>query len=76
MAEGSGKESASGRQVSLVGYQDIDDLAILVDRPIQIPPPPGNFHVRLIHIPAISCGMSTRPGHFDQQRSEPLHPHR
>ena len=38
VVEGAGKESASGRQISLVGYQNIDDLAILVDCPIQIPP--------------------------------------
>jgi hypothetical protein len=74
VVEGTGKEPASGRQISSVGYQDIDGLAILVDRPIQIPPPPGDFHIRLIHIPAISCGMPTRPGHIDQQRSKPLHP--
>jgi hypothetical protein len=74
VVEGTGKEAASGRQVSFVGCQDIDDLAILVDRSIQTPPPPGDFHVRTIPIPTISWGMPTRPGHIDQQRSKPLHP--
>lgn len=31
VVEGAGKESTRGRQISFVGYQDIDDLAILVD---------------------------------------------
>jgi hypothetical protein len=40
-----GKEPASRCQVSLLRHQDIDDLAILVDRTIQIDPAPGNLHI-------------------------------
>ena len=32
MVEGTSKESARGRQIPVLRYQDIDDLAILVDR--------------------------------------------
>jgi hypothetical protein len=35
-----GEESAGGREIPLLGNQDIDDLAELVDRPIQIDPSP------------------------------------
>ena len=54
VVEGTGKEAASGRQIPFFGYQDIDDLAILVDRPIQIDPAPSDLDVALIDEPPIT----------------------
>ena len=40
VVQSAGEEPASGRQIHLLGDQDVDDLAVLVDRPVQIDPPP------------------------------------
>ncbi len=69
-----GKEPTSGCQVPLLRHQDIDDLAILVGRSLQVDPPPGNLHIRFIGKPPITRHMPAGPGRVDQQRSEPLHP--
>ena len=52
--QGAGEEPASGRQVPPLRYQHVNDLTALVDRPIQIDPPPGDFDVRLVCEPPIS----------------------
>jgi hypothetical protein len=43
--ESTGEEPASGRQIPLLGHQDINDLAILVDRPVQIDPTPSDLDI-------------------------------
>jgi hypothetical protein len=45
MLESTSEKAAGGRQIPLLGYQDVDDLTVLVDRPIQTDPPPGNLDV-------------------------------
>jgi hypothetical protein len=68
------KEPASGRQIPLLGHQYVDDLAILVDRSIQVDPAPGNLHIRFIGKPPITGNVPAGSSRVDQQRSEPLHP--
>jgi hypothetical protein len=46
--ESLGKELAGGRQVTILRHQYVDDLAILVDRPVQVDPAPGNLHIRFV----------------------------
>jgi hypothetical protein len=46
-----GEGLASGRSIPFLGDEDVDDLATLVDRPIQIDPPPGDFDVRFVDEP-------------------------
>jgi hypothetical protein len=72
--EGTGEEVAGGRQIPLLRSHHIDDLAVLVDRTIQIHPVPGDLHICLVHEPAISRDMPTGTCRIDQQRGEPLHP--
>ena len=69
-----GEESANGCEIPFLRNEDVDDLAELVDRPVQIDPPPGHFDVRLIDKPPITRGMTAGSCRVDQQRSEPLHP--
>jgi hypothetical protein len=69
-----GEESASGRQIPILRDEDIDDLAILVDRAVQIDPTPGDFDVSFIDEPAIARRVPAGPGRIDQQRSKSLHP--
>ena len=40
-----GEEPASGGEIPFLGGEDIDDLAELVDRPVQIDPPSRDFDV-------------------------------
>jgi hypothetical protein len=72
--QGAGEELVSGRKISLLRDQDVDDLAVLVNRPVQIHPPPGDFHIRLVDAPAIAGCMPAGACRVDQQRGEPLHP--
>jgi hypothetical protein len=41
--ECSDEEPASGGGVPLLGQQHVYDLHVLVDRPVQVPPPAGTF---------------------------------
>jgi hypothetical protein len=36
MLEGASEEPAGGRQIPLLGHEHVDDLAELVDRPVQV----------------------------------------
>jgi hypothetical protein len=48
------EEPAGGRGIPLLGQQDIDDLPVLVNRPVQVPPPASDLHVGLIDPPIAS----------------------
>ncbi len=52
----------------------VDDLPELVDRPVQIDPPSGDFYIGLVYEPPVTGAMPAGPGRVDQQRGEPLHP--
>jgi hypothetical protein len=63
--EGAGEELASGRQIPILCDENVDDLAILVDRPIQIDPAPGDFDIGLINKPAITRHVPAGPGRIN-----------
>jgi hypothetical protein len=46
----------------------------LVDRPVQVNPPPGDLDVGLVHVPAVADPVPAEPGRVGQHRREPLHP--
>ena len=52
------------------GHEHIDHLAELVDRSIDVAPPAGDLHIRLVDLPAVTDGMPTRPSGVGQQRRE------
>jgi hypothetical protein len=54
------EKSAGGRQIPPRGYQHIDDLPILIDCPVQIPPPPGDLYIHLVSKPTVSRDMPAR----------------
>jgi hypothetical protein len=72
--EGTGEEPASGRQVPLLGDQHVDDLAELIDRPVQIDAPPGDLDICFVDKPAITWNVPARPCRVDQQRDKSLYP--
>jgi hypothetical protein len=45
--------------------QDVDDLAELVDGPVQVHPPAADFDVVLVDQPAIPWGVPARPLRVD-----------
>ena len=54
--------------------QNVDDLAVLVDRPVDVTPDAGDFDVGLIYEPSRPDDMAAWSGRVDAQRREPLHP--
>jgi hypothetical protein len=46
----------------------------LIDRSIHVPPPAGDLHIGLVHLPTVTNGVAAGPGGVGQQRCEPLHP--
>ena len=69
-----GEESAGGREISFLRYQDVDDLAELVDRPVQVNPPSGDFGVRFANKPLVARDVPAGSCRVDQQWGEPLYP--
>jgi hypothetical protein len=73
-AQRPGKEAPGGRQVTPPGQQDVDDLAMLVDRPVQVGPLAGDLHGRLIVEPPVTRSVAAWPGRLDELRGEALEP--
>jgi hypothetical protein len=68
------EEPVSGARVATCGDEHVDDLAELVDRPVDVAPRAGRPDVGLVHEPAVADGVSAGPGRLGQQRREPLDP--
>src|SRR5680860_399491 len=73
-SQGSGEEPTRGGDVSALRHVHVDHLAMLVDRPVDVGPDPGDLDVGLVDEPPIPGQVPDRPGRVDQQRREPLHP--
>jgi hypothetical protein len=65
--KGTGEESASGGQIPLLGDHDVNDLAELVDRSVQIDPPTADLDVRFVDKPTIAWGVPAESGRINQQ---------
>ena len=70
----SSKEAPRGRQVTPRRQQDVDDLAMLIDGPVEIGPPAGDLHIGLVGEPPVTGSMAAWPRSLDELRGEPLHP--
>jgi len=69
-----GEEPGRRFHVTLGRDVHVDDLTMLVDRAVHVPPGPGHLHAGLVDEPPIPDRVAARPGRIDDQRSEPLHP--
>ena len=69
-----GEERPRRRGVAVFEDEDVDDLSVLIDRPVQVGPAAGDLHVGLIHEPPITSGVTQRPGGVDELGRERLHP--
>jgi hypothetical protein len=69
-----GEEPPGRVQVTALGQQHVNDLAVLVDRPVQTRPPASDLDVRLIGEPPVTGYVAARPGGLDELYRESLHP--
>lgn len=67
--EGSGRFDVSARR-----HEHVDDLAVLINSPLDISQTTRDFHIRFINKPAATNCVTARPSSVNQQRSETLHP--
>ncbi len=70
----SGEESARRCNVTPRGDVDVDDLAMLVNCPVNVTPNTGDFDVGFVNEPPAANSVATRPRRVDQQGREALHP--
>jgi hypothetical protein len=68
------EEPAGSREISFLGHQYVEDLAELINHPVQIDPSSRDFDVCFIDEPPIARDVSAGSCRVDQQRGEPLHP--
>ena len=68
------EEPARSLRVTLDRHEHVDDLPVLVNSPVHIPPHPGHFHVGFVDEPAVPDTVPTRTRGLDQYRREALHP--
>jgi len=64
----------NARAVAALREQDVDDLAVLIDRPAEVRPAPGDLEVGLVDEPAITCRVPARASGVDELAGEGLHP--
>ena len=53
-----GEGRARSLTVAAFGEQDVDDLAVLIDRAVEVGPPAGDLDVGLVDEPPIARGMT------------------
>jgi hypothetical protein len=73
-ADGPLEEPARRHRVPPWRDEHVDDLAELVDGPVDVAPLPSNLGVGLVDLPAVPDGVPAGPGGVGQQRREALNP--
>jgi hypothetical protein len=68
------KKRRAAAGVAPHGQQDVDDLTVLIDGPVEIGPLTGNLQVSLSHEPPVTKSAPARPGRLGELGSEALHP--
>jgi hypothetical protein len=61
-------------EVPALGDEYVDDLSVLVHRPIDVPPHPGDLHVGLVNEPPVPRRVPARARRVHTLGGEPLHP--
>jgi hypothetical protein len=69
-----GEERPCSRAVAAFADQDVDDLTVLVDRPVQVGPAARDLDLRFIDEPPITRRVACRTRGVDELRREGLHP--
>jgi hypothetical protein len=53
---------------------NVDDLAVLIDCPVEVSPLTGDLYVGLVDEPPVPRRAAAGPRSLDELRGEPLHP--
>ena len=69
-----GEEPPCGGDISVLGDEHVNDLAVLVDGPVDVPPHSGDLDVGFVDEPPVADGTPARTGSVDQLRGESLDP--
>jgi len=69
-----GEERSCSAGITAFGDQDVDDLAVLVDRAVEVRPAAGDLDVGLVDKPAVAHGVPCRAGSINELRGEGLYP--
>jgi hypothetical protein len=72
--QGASEEPASRGSVPAGRHQHVDDLPVLVNSPVHVPPDTVDLDIGLVDEPAVTRRVAGEPGSVGQQRGEPLHP--
>ena len=65
-AQRPGEEAPGGRQVTRRRQQDVDDLAMLVYRPVEIGPRADDLQAGLVGEPPVTGSVAAGAGSFDE----------
>ena len=65
-AQRPGEELPRSAQITPGAEQDVDDLTVLVDRPVQIPPVAGDLQVGLVDEPPVTWWVPARSSCLDE----------
>jgi len=68
---GSGHRSATLPRL-LVGQHRVDDLAVLVNRPVRVPPPARHRDICFVDESAVTAATAAAAGGVDEDRGERL----
>jgi hypothetical protein len=68
------EESGGGGDVASLRHQYVNDLVVLIDCPVHVPPHTGHPHVGFIDEPAVADAVTAWPCRVDDERGEALHP--
>ena len=68
------EERTSRSEVAPFRHVHVDDRAVLVDRPVHVPPNPCDLDIGFVNEPAVTDAVTTRFRGVDEQRCEALHP--
>ena len=55
---GRAEEGLGRRHVAVLAEHRVDQIAVSIDRPIQVAPPAPDLQVRLIHVPVAATGAA------------------
>ena len=66
-AERSTEEPSCRSEIASRRNEHVDDLAVLINGPVDVPPPARHLHVGLIHEPTVTDSMAIRSGRIREQ---------
>ena len=67
-------KSACRSKIAACRDEHVDDLTVLINGSVHVPPPSRDFRVGLVDIPTVTHQVAARPGRVCEEWGEALHP--